>query len=34
MIFFHKNVLLIMCVWFTVSPYGKIKLGRDDDEPE
>ena len=28
------SLLLILCIWLAVSPYGKIKLGKDDDEPE
>lgn len=28
------SLLLIMCIWLAISPYGNIKLGRDDDEPE
>lgn len=28
------SLLLILCIWLAISPYGKIKLGKDDDEPE
>ncbi len=28
------SILLILSIWLTFSPYGKIKLGKDDDEPE
>ncbi|MGD9226942.1 MAG: BCCT family transporter, partial [Desulfobacterales bacterium] len=28
------SLLLILCLWLAISPYGKIKLGEDDDEPE
>ncbi len=28
------SLLLIICIWLAMSPYGKIKLGKDDDEPE
>ncbi len=28
------SVILIVSIWLTFSPYGKIKLGKDDDEPE
>ncbi|MBL0715369.1 MAG: BCCT family transporter, partial [Desulfosarcina sp.] len=28
------SLLLILCIWLAISPYGKIKLGQDDDEPE
>jgi glycine betaine transporter len=28
------SILLILCIWLAISPYGKIKLGRDDDAPE
>ncbi len=28
------SLLLILCIWLAVSPYGNIKLGKDDDEPE
>ena len=28
------SLLLILCIGLAVSPYGKIKLGRDEDEPE
>ena len=28
------SVLLIVCIWLVFSPYGRIKLGQDDDEPE
>ena len=28
------SLLLILCIGLAVSPYGKIKLGKDDDEPE
>lgn len=28
------SVLLIATIWLAFSPYGKIKLGKDDDEPE
>ncbi|MEA1946493.1 MAG: BCCT family transporter, partial [Thermodesulfobacteriota bacterium] len=28
------SLLLILCIWLAISPYGKIKLGNDDDEPE
>jgi len=28
------SLLLILCIWLAISPYGKIVLGKDDDEPE
>jgi glycine betaine transporter len=28
------SLLVILCIWLAISPYGKIKLGQDDDEPE
>jgi glycine betaine transporter len=28
------SLLLILCIGIAISPYGKIKLGKDDDEPE
>jgi glycine betaine transporter len=28
------SLLLILCIWLAFSPYGKIKLGKDDDVPE
>jgi choline-glycine betaine transporter len=28
------SLLLILCIWLAISPYGKIKLGKDNDEPE
>jgi glycine betaine transporter len=28
------SLLLILCIWLAFSRYGKIKLGKDDDEPE
>ena len=28
------SLLLILSIWLVFSPYGKIKLGKDDDEPE
>jgi len=28
------SLLLILCICLAISPYGKIKLGKDDDEPE
>jgi glycine betaine transporter len=28
------SLLVILCIWLAISPYGKIKLGKDDDEPE
>ena len=28
------SFLLILGIWLAISPYGKIKLGKDDDEPE
>jgi glycine betaine transporter len=28
------SILLILSIWLAISPYGRIKLGRDDDEPE
>ena len=28
------SLLLILCIYLAISPYGKIKLGKDDDEPE
>ncbi len=28
------SVLLLVSVWLAFSPYGKIKLGKDDDQPE
>lgn len=28
------SFLLILCFWLALSPYGKIKLGKDDDKPE
>ena len=28
------SLLLILCIGLAVSPYGRIKLGKDDDEPE
>ena len=28
------SLLLILCIGLAISPYGKIKLGKDDDEPE
>jgi glycine betaine transporter len=28
------SLLLVLSIWLTISPYGKIKLGKDDDEPE
>ena len=28
------SILLILSIWLAFSPYGKIKLGKDDDEPE
>ena len=28
------SLLLILCIWLAISPYGKIKLGKDHDEPE
>jgi glycine betaine transporter len=27
-------LLLFLCIWLAFSKYGKIKLGKDDDEPE
>ncbi len=28
------SVILIVSIWLAFSPYGKIKLGKDDDQPE
>ena len=28
------SLLLLLSIWLAISPYGKIKLGKDDDEPE
>ena len=28
------SLLLVLSIWLAISPYGKIKLGKDDDEPE
>jgi len=28
------SVLLIVSIWLVFSPYGRLKLGQDDDEPE
>ena len=28
------SVLLLVSIWLAFSPYGKIKLGKDDDQPE
>ncbi len=28
------SLMLILCIWLIFSPYGRIKLGNDDDEPE
>jgi glycine betaine transporter len=28
------SLLLILCIVLAISPYGKIKLGKDEDEPE
>ena len=28
------SLLLILCIWLAISRYGRIKLGKDDDEPE
>jgi glycine betaine transporter len=28
------SLLLLLSIWLAFSPYGKIKLGKDDDEPE
>ena len=28
------SALLITCIWLALSPYGKIKLGQEEDEPE
>ena len=28
------SVMLILCFWLAFSRYGRIKLGKDDDEPE
>ena len=28
------SLLLILCICLAISPYGRIKLGKDDDEPE
>jgi len=28
------SFLLIVSIWLALSPYGAIKLGKDDDEPE
>jgi glycine betaine transporter len=33
-IMLSASLLLILCIWLAFSPYGKIKLGKDDDEPE
>ena len=33
-IMLSASLLLILCIWLAISPYGKIKLGKDDDEPE
>jgi glycine betaine transporter len=26
------SLLVILCIWLAISPYGKIKLGKDDDD--
>jgi len=28
------SLLLILCIWLAISRYGRIKLGKNDDEPE
>ena len=28
------STLLMVCIWLAISPYGNIKLGQDEDEPE
>ncbi len=28
------STLLMVCIWLAISPYGRIKLGQDEDEPE
>ena len=28
------SVMLLVAIWLAVSPYGRIKLGRDDEKPE
>jgi glycine betaine transporter len=28
------SLLLLVAIWLALSPYGRIKLGRDDEEPE
>ena len=28
------STLTIVCLWLIFSPYGRIKLGHDDEEPE
>jgi glycine betaine transporter len=28
------SVMLILCFWLAFSRYGRLKLGKDDDEPE
>ncbi len=28
------SFMLIVCIWLAFSPYGRIKLGQDDDQPE
>ncbi|UCD33580.1 MAG: BCCT family transporter [Desulfobacterales bacterium] len=33
-IMLSASLLLILCICLAISPYGKIKLGKDDDEPE
>ena len=33
-IMLSASVFLLLSIWLAVSPYGRIKLGKDDDEPE